>query len=71
MEDKYLGDLLHESQRETLERFDSLPKPIKYVSEQCNKCGRVRVELYDNDHLICEKCNWNHTTKDYQYNEFI
>lgn len=71
MADKTLGDLLNESQKEEMDKFDSLPKPIKYVSQQCDKCERVRVEVYDNGHLICEKCNWNHTTNEYSFRKFI
>ncbi|WP_342505652.1 hypothetical protein [Sporosarcina sp. FSL K6-2383] len=72
MFEKSLGDLLSEQQQEELKRLESLPKPIKYVSDECVKCGRVRVELYDNGHLICEKCNWSHTTNEYStHREFI
>lgn len=65
MNEKELSDLLSEQQEDELMRFESLPKTIEYVNNECVKCGRVRVELYENGHLICEKCNWNHTIKEY------
>lgn len=60
-----LGDCLTQMQDEEMKRFNDLPTPIKYTSDNCEKCNRVRVEEYTNGHLICEKCDWNHTTKEY------
>jgi len=72
MKEKSIGDLLSKMQEEALKHFESLPKPIRYIGDECVKCGRVRVELYDNEHLICEKCNWNYTTNEYStHREFI
>lgn len=39
--------------------------PIKYASVDCPNCNRRRVEEYNNGELICEKCNWNVTKKEY------
>lgn len=41
-------------------------QPIKYTGEACEKCKRVRVEIYNNGDSICEKCGWNTTTKEYE-----
>lgn len=41
-------------------------EPIKYTGEPCENCQRHRVELYDNGEMICEKCGWNKTTKEYE-----
>lgn len=35
-----------------------------YTGERCTNCGRVRVELI-NGRRICEKCNWNQDTNEY------
>lgn len=35
-----------------------------YTWDECRNCGRVRVELLD-DRKICEKCNWNQDTNEY------
>ena len=29
-----------------------------YTGEECEKCGRVRVEHYSDGVDICEKCRW-------------
>lgn len=34
-------------------------KLIGYIAEACKKCGRVRVETWENGDEICEKCGWN------------
>lgn len=63
-------ELMEKVQSEDEERLNSLPIPLKYTGDSCERCNRVRVELYDNGHLICEKCNWNHVTKEYNDNKF-
>lgn len=40
--------------------------PIEYTGEDCPKCGRLRVELYNNGERICEKCNWNIDKQEYE-----
>lgn len=35
-----------------------------YTGESCENCSRVRVELIDG-RKICEKCNWNQETSEY------
>jgi len=39
---------------------------IKYIDKECVGCGRLRVELYDDGSEICEKCNLNQSTKEYE-----
>ena len=29
-----------------------------YTGEECENCGRVRVEHYSNGFDICDKCDW-------------
>lgn len=43
---------------------------VGYVRPSCCKCGRVRVEMYDNGNLICEKCGTDQKTKKLYENEF-
>lgn len=31
---------------------------LRYTGTRCPKCGRVRLELYDNGKERCEKCAW-------------
>ena len=40
---------------------------IGYTGEACPKCGRVRVEEYTDGTKVCEKCEWNLTINDYDY----
>lgn len=35
-----------------------------YTGERCKNCNRVRVELVDG-RKICEKCQWNQDTNEY------
>ncbi|ENK0558946.1 hypothetical protein AB2T19_003798 [Clostridium botulinum] len=40
-----------------------------YTGEECPKCGRLRVELWENGRnaeRICEKCNWNLEKEEYE-----
>lgn len=38
---------------------------IGYTNDDCVSCGRMRVEKYECGALICEKCNVNQVTKQY------
>lgn len=40
-------------------------KCIRYSSEPCVNCGRMRVEIYESGMKVCEKCNVDQDTKDY------
>ena len=60
------GDLISRIQAEHSKNLKLLSKPIKYSNQNCVKCARLRVELYENGHLICEKCDWNHSTSEYK-----
>ena len=31
---------------------------LGYTGTACPKCGRYRLELYENGKRVCEKCNW-------------
>lgn len=44
-------------------------RSIMYVSKECPKCGRVRVEHYTNGKHVCEKCHW--CIEENQYRESI
>ena len=39
---------------------------LRYTTKECTKCHRLRVELYENGERICEKCNWNQDTNEYE-----
>ncbi|MEK4493979.1 hypothetical protein NYE44_30470 [Paenibacillus sp. FSL L8-0493] len=41
-------------------------KEIGYTGEECGKCGRVRVMLFENGDQVCEKCGWNETKQIYE-----
>lgn len=41
--------------------------PVKYLDEECKKCGRMRVELWSNCEKICEKCNWDQDKNEYNF----
>lgn len=43
---------------------------LYYVSQACCNCNRARVELYNNDNLICEKCGTDQKTKETYKNEY-
>lgn len=55
-----------EEENETNKRWKELVKSLGYVEEPCIKCGRCRVEKYENGDLICEKCYFNQVTKEYE-----
>lgn len=48
-------------------------KWLSYTDQECVNCGRVRVDLWENGDKICEKCNFNQDTKEYEndYREYI
>ena len=31
---------------------------LGYTNTQCPNCGRYRVELFENNKRVCEKCSW-------------
>lgn len=33
-------------------------KCLGYSNTQCPNCGRYRVEIYENNKRVCEKCEW-------------
>jgi ribosomal protein L37AE/L43A len=41
-------------------------KCLGYSDKECNECGRLRVEIYENGDRICEKCNWNETKQKFE-----
>lgn len=43
---------------------------IKYLSEPCINCGRIRVELYTSGSKICEKCGFDQEKNDFYSNEW-
>ncbi len=48
-------------------------KWVGYTAKECIECGRLRVDLWENGEKICEKCNMNQETKEYEaeYRKFI
>lgn len=38
--------------------MDNWGKCLGYVNIPCPNCGRYRVELYENNKRVCEKCEW-------------
>ena len=43
---------------------------LGYIGHPCCNCKRIRVEIYDNGNLICEKCGTDQKTKQIYENEF-
>lgn len=39
--------------------MDALGKSLGYTGEECQNCGRIRVEAFENGLEICDKCNWS------------
>lgn len=33
-------------------------KRLGYTDTPCPNCGRYRLELYENNKRVCEKCEW-------------
>lgn len=33
-------------------------KCLGYLNTPCPNCGRYRLELYENNKSVCEKCEW-------------
>ena len=40
-------------------------KCLGYTGEECESCGRVRVEKYENRKTVCEKCGWCKEIQEY------
>lgn len=38
-----------------------------YIDKDCIKCGRTRVELFENGDEICEKCKFNQLTEEFEF----
>lgn len=45
-------------------------KLLGYINNPCCNCKRVRVEIYDNGNLICEKCGTDQKTQRLYENEY-
>ena len=41
------------------------PAQDHYTGEDCENCGRSRVELLKNGKEVCEKCHWNQSEHKY------
>lgn len=37
---------------------ENFGKCLGYCSEPCPNCGRYRLEQYENNKRVCEKCGW-------------
>ena len=46
-------------------------KCLGYSGEPCPKCGRVRLERYEDGHDVCEKCMWSPQENRYVTDEDI
>lgn len=40
-------------------------KCLGYTGTPCPNCGRYRLELYENNKRVCEKCSWCAEDKSY------
>lgn len=49
---------LQESYAEEEARIKAMPKFVKYESEPCPLCGRIRWQLFSDGSHTCEKCGW-------------
>lgn len=38
--------------------MSSWGKCLGYTGTPCPNCGRYRLELYENNKRVCEKCSW-------------
>lgn len=38
---------------------------LHYSPKECNNCGRLRVDVWENGDEICEKCNWDQDKNEY------
>lgn len=38
--------------------MSSFGKCLGYTGTPCPNCGRYRLELYENNKRVCEKCEW-------------
>jgi hypothetical protein len=65
MYDNYFKDLLKRQE----EYIENRGNPTGwYYKDACPNCGRNRLLEYEHC-CICEKCNWNTTTNEYDYGE--
>lgn len=44
---------------------------LGYTDDYCPKCGRMRVEKWECEKRICEKCHWCIEDEDYCYEELF
>lgn len=51
---------------EYIETDEDKGKCLGYTGDKCTKCGRVRVEAWENGDKVCEKCYWNETKGEYE-----
>ena len=50
--------------------YETKGELIGYTGEHCANCNRVRVELWENGDKICEKCNMNQDTKEFEFDPY-
>ena len=50
--------------------WEAIGNSLGYIGKPCEKCGRYRVEKYENGDLICEKCHWSTTKQKYEKWDF-
>lgn len=39
---------------------------LYYTGEECEKCDKESMSVYENGDEICEWCNWNETKQRYE-----
>lgn len=63
----FMENYYKELENKIEEYWSNKGKELGYSNEPCSNCGRVRVVMYQNGDGICEKCNWNRKTEEYEH----
>lgn len=66
-----MNDFIDDSKTEFEQARERLGESLGYTDKECPQCGRSRVEKFECNKEICEKCHWCLTDSEYNTDHII